>query len=85
MAELDIDIDEIYWGMDRREKEEMYENLIRDGYGDSFKKEDEFGFSQAPNNLVEWEFQEIIEKIALNRLRLSNEEDEMLRKIASRF
>jgi len=81
-----IDVDDFYYEMSDRDREEMYGNLIRDGYGDSFDEDDgKFGFSNSPSNLVEWEFQEIIEKIAFNRLRLSNEEDEILRKIASRF
>ena len=64
----------------------MYDNLINDGYGDSFDEDEkEFGFQEPPSNLVEWEFQEIIEKIALNRLRLSNEDDEILRQIASKL
>lgn len=83
MVSIDVDIDEVYWAMSNREKEEMYNNLINDGYGDSF--DDEFGFKEPPVNLVEWEFQEIIEKIALNRLRLSNEDDEILRQIASKL
>lgn len=85
MVSVDIDIDEIYWAMRDRDKEEMYNNLIDDGYGDSFEEKDEFGFKNSPSNLVEWEFQEIIEKIALNRLRLSNEDDEILRQIASKL
>ena len=36
-------------------------------------------------SLIEWEFDEVMKKIHSNRLSLTNEEDEMLRKIASRF
>ena len=33
----------------------------------------------------EWDFERIMTKIASSRLQLTNEEDELLRKIASRF
>ena len=79
-TEVDIDPDNYYYAMSREEKEAMYGLLIENGYGDSFNSLDE-----PSRNLIEWEFQGIMEKIISNRLLLSAEEDEMLRKIASRF
>lgn len=78
--DLDIDVDDFYYEMSDREKQEMYELLKEDGYYSSFKKSDEM-----PASIPEWEFIDTIEKISSNRLQLTNEEDEMLKKIASRF
>ena len=76
--DLDIDVDDFYNEMSDREKQEMYEMLINDGYGFG-------GNPNEPTGILTLEFNEIIEKISSNRLRLTNEEDEMLKKIASRF
>lgn len=78
--DLDIDVDDFYYEMSDREKQEMYELLKEDGYYSSFKKSDEM-----PASVYEWEFIDTIEKISSNRLQLTNEEDEILKKIASRF
>jgi len=78
--DLDIDVDDFYYEMSDREKQEMYELLRADGYYSSFKKEDEM-----PASIPEWEFINIMKKISSNRLQLTSEEDEMLKKIASRF
>ena len=77
--DLDIDVDDFYYEMSSKEKKEMYDLLVEDGYASSFKKEDE------PLSVPEWEFTNIMSKISSNRLQLTNEEDEMLKKIASRF
>jgi ribosomal protein S8 len=78
--DLNIDVEEFYYEMSSREKEEMYDLLRADGYYSSFKKEDE-----KPASVPEWEFINIMSKITSNRLQLTSEEDEMLKKIASRF
>lgn len=78
-VEVDIEVSDFYDEMSNREKEKMYDYLIKDGYGSPLSQTHE------PRNIVEWEFNEIIGKIVSNRLLLTAEEDEMLRKISSRF
>lgn len=78
--DLNIDVDDFYYEMSDDDKVEMYELLKEDGYGSSLKKSDEM-----PASVPEWEFTNIMSKISSNRLQLTNEEDEMLKKIASRF
>ena len=78
--DLDIDVDDFFYEMSDDDKVEMYELLSADGYYSSFKKSDEI-----PASVPEWEFTNIMSKITSNRLLLTNEEDEMLKKIASRF
>lgn len=75
---IDIDLDEIYDELSKSEKEELVKWLENDGY---FTKEE---LKNTPS-LIENEFEEIINKLIKNRLLLTNEEDELLRKITKRF
>lgn len=77
--DLDIDVDDFFYEMSDDDKVEMYELLSAAGYTSSFKTSDE------PAGFPEWEFTNIMSKITVNRLQLTNEEDEVLKKIASRF
>lgn len=77
--DLDIDVDDFFYEMSDDDKVEMYELLRAAGYASSFKTSDE------PTSVPEWEFTNIMSKITVNRLQLTNEEDEILKKIASRF
>jgi hypothetical protein len=79
--DINIDVEDFFYEMSNKECKEMYDLLIEDGYGESLLNE----LNNQPQNLIEWEFQGIMEKIISNRLALTSEEDEMLRKIASRF
>jgi len=88
MAYITPEVDDIYLSpddffeeMSEREKEEMYDILVENGYGESFIDY----YQHQPSNIIEWEFDAIIKKIASNRLRLTSEEEEILQKIASRF
>jgi len=78
--EMDIDLDEILWELSSSEKDELVDLLIEDGYANKIVKN--FYDKQS---LAEWEFNKIITKIADNRLRLTAEEDALLKKIADRF
>jgi len=77
--DLDIDVDDFFYEMSDDDKVEMYELLSAEGYISSFKTSDE------PTSVLEWEFNSIMSKISSNRLLLTSEEDEMLKRIASRF
>lgn len=61
------------------EIKELIDELISEGY----LEKDEIPLSHP--NLIELEFYKNISKIKTNRLSLTNEEDEILRKIALRF
>ena len=76
--EVDIDIDDFYYEMTSKEKQEMYE-LLKDDYGIPEL------LDEMPNSVPEYEFNNIMSKIISNRLALTSEEDELLKKIASRF
>lgn len=72
---LDVNLDEIYEELSSLDKKELAEWLKEDGYLDE----------ENALSLYENEFEEIINKIKQNRLLLTNEEDEILRKISNRF
>jgi hypothetical protein len=76
-VDLDLSIDDILWELDSREKDELVERLIEDGYALKVIPDSE--------SLSEWEFDKTITKISDNRLRLTVEEDALLKKIADRF
>jgi len=78
--EMDIDLDDFLWELSSSEKDELVDLLIEDGYAYKIVKN-----SADRQSLSEWEFSKVITKIADNRLRLTAEEDALLRKIANRF
>ncbi len=77
-AEFDVDTDEFLSSLDKDDIKELIELLKEQGYlvNNTIKLGD---------SIPEIEFNNTINKIQSNRLRLTNEEDEILRKIASRF
>ena len=77
-VEADIDIDDFYYAMTSKEKQKMYE-LLKDDDGIPEL------LDEMPNSVPEYEFNNIMSKIISNRLALTSEEDELLKKIASRF
>ena len=77
-VEVDIDIDDFYYAMTSKEKQKMCE-LLKDDDGIPEL------LDEMPNSVPEYEFNNIMSKISSNRLLLTSEEDELLKKIASRF
>lgn len=75
--EIDLSIDDILWELSDKEKVKLVERLIEDGYA--------LEQAQWNQSLAEWEFDRVITKITDNRLRLTSEEDTILKKIADRF
>jgi hypothetical protein len=76
--DLDIDVDDFFYEMSSSEKQEMFDLLLEDGFFVN-------GPNNEPSSLLQDEFNKVIETIHSNRLRLTNEEDTLLKKIANRF
>ena len=76
-VDLDLSVDDILWELDSREKEELVERLIEDGYALKVIPDSE--------SIYEWEFNKMIKKITDNRVMLTKEEEELLKKISDRF
>jgi len=79
--DVDVDVDDFMYQCNSYEIEEVIEYLIEEGY---IEPKQVVG-SNASTSLVEYEFNEILQKIQENRLRLTYEEDALLKKIADRF
>lgn len=78
--DLDIKPNEFLSACSRSEREELIEALIEDGY---VKRHE---IQSNDKNLMDLEWDEVISKISdSGRLRLTKEEEETIRKIASRL
>ena len=78
---IDVDLDDIYEEMSASDLEEMADKLYEGGY---FEK-----YVEKPNKLnslssgLDWE--DTCDKLASNQLQLTNEEEEIIKKIADRL
>ncbi len=76
MASIDVDIDDILWGMTDREKQELVDDLYEDGY--IAKKSDD-----AKSTDDEWNEQ--VGKLFNNRWRLSVEDEATILAITNKL
>jgi hypothetical protein len=78
-AEFDMDPRDFLEECSPREIEEIIYHLEEMGHLSKIRNEHSVG------SVLELEFQKMVEKIASSRLRLTNEEEEVLRKISDRL
>ena len=76
-TEVDVDVDDFLDSCSRREKEELIKALKQ---GDLWEETGSENMS-----LMEMEWNETLNKLAAARLQLTNEEEEIIKKIANRF
>jgi hypothetical protein len=76
MASIDIDIDDILWGMSDREKQELVDDLYEDGY--IAKKDDD-----AKSTDDAWN--EEVHKLFNSKWRLSKEDEETILNITKKI
>lgn len=76
MASIDIDIDDILYGMTSWEKQELADELYEDGY---LAKKD----ASERNSDDEWNEQ--VNKLFSNKWRLSKEDEETILKITNKL
>jgi hypothetical protein len=76
MASIDIDIEDVLYGMSDREKQELVDDLYDDGY--IAKKADD-----AKSTDDEWNEQ--VGKLFNNKWRLSKEDEETILKITNKI
>jgi hypothetical protein len=79
--DVDVDVDDFMYQCNNREIKEVIEYLIEEGH---IEPQQVVG-SNTSTSLLEYEFNEMLQKIQENRLRLTFEEDALLKKIADRF
>jgi succinate dehydrogenase flavin-adding protein (antitoxin of CptAB toxin-antitoxin module) len=77
-AELDISVSDFYDELNHKEVKELINILIEE---DFIKRNDVV----EDESIYEWEFNKMIKKITDNRVMLTAEEEELLKKISDRF
>jgi hypothetical protein len=76
MPYINIDIDDIYDDLDRSDKENLVEWLKEDGYLSEY---------EPPKSALQKLFEEDIEKIKKTYLTISQEDFELINKIAKKY
>ena len=79
-VEIDFDISDLMFDLSKSDIEDVIEYLIDNDYISENQSK-----TNGESSLAEWEFTKVITKIADNRLRLTAEEDAILKKISDRF
>ena len=79
MANIDIDIDDIIYGLDRFEKQSLVDELYDDGYVPKQLK----GTLADDEDADDWDEQ--VKKLRGNKWRLSKEDEETILKIANKI
>jgi hypothetical protein len=81
---IDIDLDDIYSEMGSSDCKEMTEWLYADGYLDTYL-ERERAKNLTSSTVNGWNWKEVCHKLSISQLRLTNEEEEIIKKIADRL
>lgn len=91
-AEIDIDPSEFVSDCSSREIDELIEALHEDGHLKEYFKEHKIAdpnysivLEQSKGNLMDLEWSEVIVKLSRNRLLMTTEEEQTIKKIASRL
>ena len=80
---VNVDLDEVYSEMSISDCKEMTDWLYEDGYLDKYlEKEQAKNLTSTVNG---WAWEDICDKLSNNQLRLTNEEEEIIKKIADRL
>lgn len=82
-AEIDIDPSEFVSDCSSSEIKELIEALHEDGHLEDYFKEHKI--EQPKENLMDLEWSEVIAKLSRNRLLMTAEEEETIKKIALRL
>jgi hypothetical protein len=78
---VDVDIDDILYDMSSDELQSLVDDLYNDGY---IPKQLSGGVSEHQKNIMDLEWDELIQKMSKLRLQLSNEDEETIRKILNK-
>lgn len=81
-AEVEIEIEEFVDALSNSEKQELIDYLVDENYITSQNK-----ISTSKNNITlqQQEFENALENLKQNRLRLSNEEEQLIINISNKF
>jgi hypothetical protein len=80
---VDVDLDDVFIAMDERDRENMAKWLFDEGYLEEYiEKERARKLTSTVNG---WDWEDTCDKLVNNQLRLTNEEEEIIKKIADRL
>jgi hypothetical protein len=80
---VDVDLDDVFIAMDERDRENMAKWLFDEGYLEEYiEKEQARKLTSTVNG---WDWEDTCDKLVNNQLRLTNEEEEIIKKIADRL
>lgn len=82
---VDVDIDDVYDEMSSYEKKQMAEWLEDDGYCFLDQENSDSEFTINDPNIPDLEWIDIMKKLFHGRLHLSNEDEEIIKKIANKL
>jgi hypothetical protein len=80
---VDVDLDDVFIAMDERDRENMADWLHDEGYLDKYLEKERAKNLASYSTGHSWK--EICNKLFLNQLRLTNEEEEIIKKITDRL
>jgi hypothetical protein len=87
MADMNVsfDVEDIIWGMDRYEKQDMVDSLYDDGFVPSNVKKDlDLVIDRLPLTPLEQELSDLLDKVWNNRNVINNNDLETLKHLAKK-
>ena len=82
LVNIDVDIDDILYGMTEYEIQEMIDSLYEDGYIPTQLSVD---VPEEQKNIIDLEWDTLVNKLAKSRLQMSNEDEQTIRNILSKY
>jgi hypothetical protein len=81
---VDIDLDDVFIAMGESDRKDMAKWLFDEGYLDTYL-ERERAKNLTSSTADGWNWKEVCHKLSISQLRLTNEEEEIIKKIADRL
>lgn len=79
---IDVDIDDILYDMSSDELQSLADDLYNDGY---IPKQLSGGVSETEKNIMDLEWDDLVGKMARNRLQMSKEDEQTIRNILNKY
>jgi hypothetical protein len=80
---VDVDLDDVFMAMGESDRKDITKWLFDEGYLDTYLEKERA--KSLTSNVNGWAWEDICNKLANNQLRLTNEEEEIIKKIADRL
>lgn len=80
---VDLDLDDVFIAMGERDRKDMAKWLFDEGYLEEYIEKERT--RKLTSTINGWAWEDICNKLANNQLRLTNEEEEIIKKISNRL